>query len=333
MIRLDLEKALRAIRESGARIVAVQVPEGLKQRLVEIASEMEEKTGAKTVSFVSPCYGACDLKDAEAKALGAQLLVHFGHLQFVEKPCIPTTYVPLEYAASAKETMVLAEKLAALLKKNGFKKIVLCSTIQFGNHRALLKKGLVKKGFSVFEGKGGNVEKGQVLGCNYSGVKAVEARAEAVVFVGDGLFHPIGLGFAANKPVFVANPLEREAFALEKQRDLFLRKRIAMVEKARQAKTVAIWVSTKKGQQRAGLALALKGKFEGRGKIAFVFASDFISPDYILGIRAEAIVCTACPRIALDDSSQFGVPIINAAEALIVLGEKKAEEYAFDELL
>ena len=332
MMPLDLEKALLEIRKKGAKLVAVQLPEGLLQRLEEISAQIEEKTGAKTISFVEPCYGACDLKDNEAKALGAQLLVHFGHTQFVKKNEIGTVYIPLEYGANAKEIAALAGKLASLLKEKKLKSVALCSTIQFKKHRLLLRKALEEKGFRAFEGKGRNVEPGQVLGCNYSSVKAIEPKAEAIVFVGDGLFHPIGLGFAANKPVFVFDPLQREAFGLEQQKDLFLRKRIAMVEKARQAKSIAIWVSTKKGQQRAKLAFALKEKFERQGKKAIVIASDFLSPQYLLGMKIDAIVCTACPRIALDDSSQYNAPVINPVEALIVLGEKKIEEYAFDEL-
>lgn len=332
MMTLDLEKALVEIRKKRARLVAVQVPEGLKQRLAEISTEIEEKAGAKTVSFVEPCYGACDLKDAEAKALGAQLLVHFGHTKFVEKPAVETVYIPLEYEANAKEIAGLAGKLASLLKKKNLKNVALCSTIQFKKHRLLLRKSLEEKGFGAFEGKGRNVEAGQVLGCNYSSVKAVEPKADAVVFVGDGLFHPIGLSFAASRPVFVFDPLQKETTELEQQKDLFLRKRIAMIEKARRAKSIAVWVSTKKGQQRQALAFSLKEKFEKQGKKAIVIASGFLNPQYALGIKAGAIVCTACPRIALDDSSQYNAPIINPVEALIALGEKKIEEYAFDEL-
>jgi 2-(3-amino-3-carboxypropyl)histidine synthase len=238
----------------------------------------------------------------------------------------------LEYKANEKEISVLSAKLAGMLKKKKFSKMALCSTIQFKKHRQLLQKALAAKGLQAFEGKGRNVETGQVLGCNYSSAKAIEAKSDAIVFVGDGLFHPIGLGFASAKPVFVFDPLQKEAFALEQQKDLFLRKRIAMVEKARQAKNIAIWVSTKKGQQRAKLALALKEKLEKSGKKAMVIASDLLNPEYILGMEFDAIVNTACPRIALDDSSQYKIPIINPTEALMAIGEKKIEEYKFEEL-
>ena len=172
MMPLDLEKALLEIRKKGAKLVAVQLPEGLKQRLAEISAEIEEKTGAKTVSFVEPCYGACDLKDKEAKALGAQLLVHFGHTELAEKTEICTVYIPLEYWANAKEIAALAGKLASLLNGKKLKRVALCSTIQFKKHRLLLRKALEEKGFKAFEGKGRNVEPGQVLLFNYNSLKS-----------------------------------------------------------------------------------------------------------------------------------------------------------------
>jgi 2-(3-amino-3-carboxypropyl)histidine synthase len=330
MLRFDLDKALSEIRKRKPERVAVQVPEGLKTALPKIVSEIEKKTKAEVIAFVQPCFGACDLLDEEAKRLGAKLLLHFGHRQFVAKHALETVYIPIEFEAYEKSASVLAERLAAKLQEKGFKKIALCATIQYGKHLALLERELRAKGFRVFVGKAKGLEKGQILGCNYRAVKAVEGKAEAVAFVGEGLFHPLGLSFAGKKPVFVVDAVQREVKELLQERDLFLRKRIAMIEKAKQAKSIAIWVSTKRGQQRTEQAMQLKKKFQEKGKKVFVIASSFVRPDYIQGMNIEAIVCTACPRIALDDSSSFKQPLINASEARIALGEKKLEEYGFD---
>ena len=332
MLRFDLDKALSEIRKRNPKRVAVQAPEGLKTALPKIVSEIEEKTKAEVVTFVQPCFGACDVLDAEAKGLGAELLLHFGHRQFVAKHELETVYIPIEFEAYEKSVSVLAERLEAKLREKGFKKIALCATIQYGKHLSLLEKELKANGFSTFVGKAKGLEAGQILGCNYRAVKAVEGKTEAVAFVGDGLFHPLGLSFAVKKPVFIVDAVQREVKQLLQERDLFLRKRIAMIEKAKQAKSVAIWVSTKRGQQRIEQAMRLKKKFQEKGKKAFVLASSFVRPDYVQGMDIEAIVCTACPRIALDDSSSFKQPLINASEARIALGEKNLEEYGFDEL-
>jgi len=332
MLQLKLEKATEAAKEKNAKTIAIQVPEGLKTKITEIVKEVEEKTGATVFAFVAPCFGACDVADEKAKALGADLLLHFGHTQFLGQHRIETVYLPLKYELGKKKLGLLVKKTAELLKKEKVKKIALCTTIQYLPYLSGVKKELGERGFVVLIGKGKNVEAGQLLGCNYTAVKSVAGKADAIVFFGDGLFHPLGISFCCNKPVFLVNPVEGTAERLKQQRDLFLRKRIAMIEKAGRAKSMAVWVSTKRGQQRMKLAMELKKKAEGKGKKAFIVVSDLLQPDYLLGVKAEAIASTACPRIALDDSSSFKQPIVNPGELLIALGEKKIEEYGFDEL-
>ncbi|MFH1720986.1 MAG: diphthamide synthesis protein [Candidatus Altiarchaeota archaeon] len=78
----ELERIISEIKSSKAQVVGLQFPEGLKSRAVEIAAEIEEKTAAKTIIFTDPTYGACDLKEEQAKKLGLDLLVHFGHTEF-----------------------------------------------------------------------------------------------------------------------------------------------------------------------------------------------------------------------------------------------------------
>ena len=333
MLTLDLNKAIAAIKARKAKTVAVQAPEGLKTRLAGIVQEIETKTGATVFSFLDPCFGACDIADEKAKALGADLLLHFGHTQFVSKHAIETVYLPLGYELDRKKLPTIVNTIAKELGKKKAKKVVLCSTAQFLPYLKELKEELEKKKISAFISKGKNVQLGQVLGCNYTAVKSVESKADATVFFGDGLFHPLGIAFSSNKPVFVADPLEGEVKEIGQQKDMFLRKRIAMIEKTKQAKLIAIWVSSKPGQNRMKLALQLKRKAEAKGKKAIVFVSDFINPEYFLGIDAGAIVNTACPRIALDDSSSYKQPIVNASEFLIALGEKSIDDYKVDELV
>jgi 2-(3-amino-3-carboxypropyl)histidine synthase len=333
MLQLDLGKAAEEIKKRKAKTVALQVPEGLKTRLAAIVKEIEGKTGATVFSFLDPCFGACDAADEKAKALGADLLLHFGHTQFLGQHEIETVFLPLGYELDKKKMHFLVKKLIDLLKTGKVKKVALSATIQFLPFLDELKKELLKNKFAVFIGKGRNVSAGQVLGCNYSAVGSIAAKCDAIVFLGDGLFHPLGISFCCSKPVFVLNPLQEEVKLLLKEQDLFLRKRIAMIEKAKQAKVIAIWVSSKRGQQRMQLAIELKEKIEAKGKKALVFVSDLLLPDYLLGMQVDAIVCTACPRIALDDSSLFRQPIVNPSEMLVALGEKKLQDYGFDELI
>lgn len=78
----EIPKVIDEIKKSSAKRVGLQFPEGIKTRAVDIAKEIEDKTGVETIIFIDPTYGACDTKDEQAKKLGIDLLIHFGHTKF-----------------------------------------------------------------------------------------------------------------------------------------------------------------------------------------------------------------------------------------------------------
>jgi len=325
MLKINLEKAVSAIREKKAKIVLLELPEGLKTRNIAIAKELGEKTSAQIISRIDPCFGACGLNENMAKQANADLIVHLGHTQFFS-PETESFFVPLEYEIDRHKIKETMEECAKQLKEKKIGSAVLCSAIQYTGYLEEAKKLLEKKGIKTEIAEGKGVEKGQILGCNYSSAKS---NANAIVFLGDGLFHPLGIAFSSEKKVFIANPLEKECRALSKEKGLFLKKRFAVISQAMEAQNFGILISSKKGQFRMKKALELKGLIEKHHKKAFLFTGDLIKPDYLLGLEIDAFVCTACPRIAIDDSSSYAKPMLTPNELKIVLGEKK--EYSTDE--
>ena len=79
---LEIERVIAEVRVRGAQRVALQFPEGLKDRAVDVAARIEAETSAHAIILTDPTYGACDLKPAQCEALGVDLLVHFGHTRF-----------------------------------------------------------------------------------------------------------------------------------------------------------------------------------------------------------------------------------------------------------
>jgi len=78
----ETEKAIKTIRKSKAKRVGLQFPEGLKDHALGIAKAIEDGTGAKVIIMADPTYGACDLKAEDAKRLGLDMLIHYGHTEF-----------------------------------------------------------------------------------------------------------------------------------------------------------------------------------------------------------------------------------------------------------
>ncbi len=323
---IDLSEAIAEIKKKKARLVLLQLPEGLKQRALEISEEIEKQSGAKCIALMDPCFGSCDIPDLKAKQLQADLVVHLGHTKTVT-PSVGTVFVAVEREISNEEIEKLAELLAQKLEGEKIGKIGLVATTQYLEALKTLQKKLEQKGIIAL------IEKnGQVLGCSYSNARKIEDKVKAIVFFGDGLFHALGISFAVEKKVFALNPLDETIIDFSAEKEKFIRQRYALISRAAEAKSFGILVSTKKGQCRKEKALELKKLIEKNGRKAFLLAMDFFEPEHLLGVDIDALVNTACPRIAIDDFARFPKPLINPTELLIALGEKPLEEFKIDEM-
>jgi len=78
---LELEKVEQRIKAENAKIVCIQLPDGLRPEAREIAKELEKRTGAQVLIWLGSCWGACDLP-LEANRLGTDLLVQWGHSEW-----------------------------------------------------------------------------------------------------------------------------------------------------------------------------------------------------------------------------------------------------------
>jgi len=317
------DQILQAVQEKNAKVVGLQVPEGLKKKVVEWAQEIE-KTGVKVYIFANPCFGACDLCDFEAERLGCDLLVHVGHSTIGIEEKIPTVYI--EYESDLDITKIV-EKAGQEISE---KKICLTTTLQHIKQLDKVKEILEKAGKEIVIGKAGTRSKysGQILGCDPGA--AINAEADAYLYIGTGNFHPIEIALATNKKVYIADPELDQIQILDEEKEKFLRKRFAKIENSKTAQKFGIIVSIKPGQNRKELTEKLKKMCEEKGKQAHILVTDHISPDKLLGYGFDAYVSTACPRIAIDDADLYDKPMLTPQELEIVLGVREWENYKLD---
>src|SRR3989338_184529 len=331
MLDLDLPgllKEIKALAQPAPKAIVLQFPEGLKINLLDVAGQLEEATGAEGISVLDPCFGACDLDDDKAKVYAADLLIHFGHSKLYHAK-VKTLYWPLHYRIDE----AAVERIVERLKELKAKAVSLNAASQYVKDLDRLAKALEKEGIQAAQGKTKSaLVQGQVLGCDYSNPQAVEKEVGAHVYFGDGLFHALGLLFATKKPCYQFNPLTMEWVDLNKYNDKFLRRRYALIGKAQEAKTFGILMSSKVGQFRKKLAVEMKKLIEKHGKKAYLFSLDNVNPNALMGLGIDCWVCTACPRIATDDANLYKEPMITGEELKVALGEKKFEDYAFDEI-
>lgn len=75
---LELDRVIRTVNKKKAKLVCLQLPDGLKPKATEIAEIIEAKTKAKCIIWMGSCFGACDIPQGLEK-LGIDLLIQFGH--------------------------------------------------------------------------------------------------------------------------------------------------------------------------------------------------------------------------------------------------------------
>ncbi len=326
MFDLRLEYIAEWVRGRGYASVALQLPEGLKVRATEVVDFLTRETGADCVILGDPCYGACDLF-VRYKDL-ADGLVHFGHSPIPSQGDDPDVlYI------EADMPLDIRGSLASVADSLG-DRVGILATVQYIKLIAQAEEVLRSAGKTVAVGKGDDriCYPGQVLGCNCTSAYAVADQVDEFLYIGEGDFHPLAAAFGVNKPIRVFNPVTGELRSVDDVRDRILRKRFAAIQRARDAKSFLVIVCDKIGQRREKLADELVAKIRSKGFAAYKAYMNELSPQNLMAYRVDAYVCTACPRIAMDDAARYDRPMLTPPEAEVVIGTRQWEDYEFDQI-
>lgn len=312
MIRLpDLCEDLN---RNGYRKVALQAPEGLKRILPGLAARLREQGFTVSISG-EPCYGACDL-DLHARD-DADVLVHIGHTPVDDTPNIIYEVWPVD-----GDLQVLTGVIPRLTRTQ----IGLVTTVQHIHQLPAAAEILEKAGHEVIIATASSRTPcpGQVLGCSFDAAR--KTGTDEIIYLGTGLFHPIGIKLATGARVFACDPIT--GIIQEPDAERLLRIRFALIQKAKDADTYGILVSEKSGQCRRDLAdylCTLSPK-------AYQILIREVTPDQLLNLGFSCYVNTACPRLAYDDQVRFSVPVLTPGEFEILCGVRRFDEYEVDEI-
>jgi 2-(3-amino-3-carboxypropyl)histidine synthase len=324
MMHFNLEETrLREeIKKRKPKIVFLQLPEGLKPSAPHLASIVEE-TGALPIISSDPCYGACDLPISEAKLLGADLIIHYGHTPMTLNTELPVVYVEARAKIGIKEALT-----KALPFLESWNKIGLVTTVQHIHQLDEAKKMLEAAGKTVFVGNADSAKHpGQVIGCDFRNAQSVSENVEAFLFVGGGRFHAMGVALATGKPTIIADPYEELAYPISDDARRVIMKRWGNISEAKEAKSFGVLISLKSGQMRLRAALDIKERLERNGRKATLLALREVTPSALMQFPTlDAFVNTACPRLSLDDAPNYCKPLLYLNEALVLLGEMTWEE-------
>ena len=75
---IELGKVIERVKKDNAKMVCLQLPDGLKPRAKEIQTAIKKNTDADVLIWMGSCYGACDVP-LQVERIGVDLLIQWGH--------------------------------------------------------------------------------------------------------------------------------------------------------------------------------------------------------------------------------------------------------------
>lgn|SRR3989344_375177 len=316
----EYNKMKEELHKIKPKRVLVQLPEGIKQKAFEVKKEIEE-LGIEVIFSGETAWGGCCISAPEAKIVGADLIIHFGHAKFIESN-FPVLYMEIPDEIDLSELLEQSlEKLAEYFV------IGLSYSIQHKHDVEKIKEFYENHGKEIIlsEKKGFAAYSGHIVGCEYGGLKIIQDKVDAFLIIGNN-FHSMGASLAVEKPVILLDIYNNWVTNMEGIRDKILKQRIVAIDKFKHAKKVGIIIEIKPGQ-KFGSGKIIKKRLENAGKEVVVITMNEITKDKLANFYdIKNFVSLACPRIAVDDFGKYEQNIVTYKEALIAIGEKDLNE-------
>ncbi len=324
-----IEEVVEKLQAMKARKVLLQLPDGLKPHVFEYFNELSSRFSVIVSS--DPFYGACDISTPDVYR-DVDCIVQFGHSE-IPNIKYPKPMIFMEYRVT--KNIEIETSAFKPLHDLGYNKVGLLCSIQYLDQMHRIRELMEKDGFEVTVGRQDMRMKypGQVLGCNFSAAHSISEEVDCYVVVSTGKFHAIGAQLASEKDVFILDMNERRLVEIRPETDKFLRKRYAKLFKARDARKICVVADNKIGQYRIKLANKVLEQAKSQGLDAVLLTANDVRPSDYENMRCDAVVFTGCPRVSLDESDKFPMPILTPPEFQQIFGLRENNRYVMDEIV
>ena len=324
MIIIDEKTIFKIIEERKPVSVALNGPDGMLPAVQDTAMRIMERFDIPAYVLADTTWGTCDLNSNGAKVLSAEVLFNIGHTinmtNFEDNVVLIDAFDDIPFDR-------VALKCAEMLKG---KTVSLVTDSQHLNQVDLVREVLENGGVNVKIGKGkGQLNDGQVFGCEFYPAMEVKDVVDANVFMGQSNFHASGLALSTNKTTYVLDPYFNEVRDVTEFAQMLQKKATLAMYKAAEANTFGVIVGLKEGQLSKLTALKFKRELEKEGKTVHLFALTDITNDRLRNLKGiDAFIQVACPRISTDN--QFDKPVLSTPQAnglLKILRHESIENY------
>jgi 2-(3-amino-3-carboxypropyl)histidine synthase len=313
MIKIDEETIFEEIKKRNAVSVALNAPDGLLPKVQETASKIMKRFGIPAYVLADTTWGSCDLNSNGAKVLAADVLFNIGHT--ISLDTIEKNVVMIDAFDDVSFNKIAQNSIDTLQGKT----VSLVTDSQHLHEIENVRKIFEDAGVNVKIGKGkGQLNDGQVFGCEFYPVLETREVVDANVFLGQSNFHAAGIALSTNKPTYVLDPYFNEIREVTEFANKLKRKATLAIYKAAEAKTFGVIVGLKEGQLSKLTALKFKRELEKEGKEVQLFALTDITNERLQNLKGiDAFIQVACPRISTDN--HFDKPLLSTPQATALL--------------
>ncbi|KAI6655202.1 Diphthamide biosynthesis protein 1 [Oopsacas minuta] len=306
----EIHKTIWHVRKNNSICVALQFPEGLLMYGCVISSIIHKFTSAETLILGDVTYGACCVDDFTARALGADMLVHYGHscLIPIDTTLIKMLYVFVDIQIDIKhfiETVKVNFELG--------QRLALCGTIQFISSLQASTQEL-QTDFQISIPQVKPLSPGELLGC--TSPRLNHELVDAIVYLADGRFHLESMMISnPSIPAFMYNPYDKKFTKESYDHSQMQALRKEAISCAVNAKTFGVIFGTLGRQGSHAILNQLIMRLEKNDKKYIVIALSEITQEKLDPFEEiDVFVQTSCPRLSIDWGSQFNKPLLTPYE-------------------
>ena len=190
----------------------------------------------------------------------------------------------------------------------------------------ILRKKLEEAGIIVKIGKGkGQLNDGQVFGCEFYPAMEIKEEVDANLFLGQSNFHAAGVAISTKVKTYILDPYFNEVRDVTNFAEKLEKKATLKIYKAMEAKVFGVIVGLKEGQFAKVTALKFKKELEEQGKEVQLLALTDITSDRLKNFTGiDAFIQVACPRISTDN--EFDKPMLSTPQGNALLKMLKNEK-------
>ncbi|CAD5216742.1 unnamed protein product [Bursaphelenchus xylophilus] len=329
------QKAIEWIKRGSFQRVALQLPDSLLKYAYEVATDIEEKSGAKIYILADTSYRNCCVDVIAAEHSNCDALIHYGEACLSEKTDkIPVLYIFCRLPVDFRDFKVKFDQYLEKNRTESTKTIVLLYDSVYSHTSEQLKKVLEKRNLNIIECKTvGEVVEDEDVHLGRRIDKNIQEEESLLVFVGqrESALLPIWLmTFPKYNKIVWYQPkekvLEKEISTAYRQ----LRKRMYLIERLKDAKTIGLVIGTLGTKNGPEAIKRVRRLCEAAQKKLYVFAIGKLNEAKLSNFSGDidAFILLSCPLGVLLDANEFLKPILSLFEAEIALNPASPDWFA-----